>query len=93
LVQQTTATGYYRREKLRWKYPTPSAWKLATTRSVELGDARRLSVPLVWYPRLLKGSPEEHRNHRLVGNGMGIHWDDLEEDISIENLLAEQAVG
>jgi hypothetical protein len=61
--------------------------------TVELSDARRLSVPLVWYPRLLKGSPEERRNHRLVGSGMGIHWDDLDEDISIENLLAGRQSG
>jgi hypothetical protein len=54
---------------------------------VELRDGRVLSVPLAWYPRLFHGSPEERRNFRLIGNGEGIHWPDLDEDISIEHLL------
>ena len=58
---------------------------------VELLDARVLSVPLAWFPRLLAGSPVERSNWRLVGRGEGIHWPDLDEDISITSLLAGYA--
>ena len=54
---------------------------------VELNDGRSISAPLAWYPRLLHGTPEERNNWRLMGNAEGIHWPDLDEDISIENLL------
>jgi hypothetical protein len=57
------------------------------TLTVELSDARSISVPLTWYPRLLHGRAEERRNWRLIGDGEGIHWGDLDEDISVENLL------
>ena len=57
------------------------------TLTVDLADGRTLSVPLTWYPRLLHGTPEERRNWRLIGDGVGIHWPDLDEDISIEGLL------
>ncbi len=55
--------------------------------TVELTDGRTLSVPLSWYPRLWHGGPEERQNWRLIGQGEGIHWPDLDEDISVENLL------
>lgn len=55
---------------------------------VELSDGRTISVPLVWYPRLLHGSVAERRRWRLVGGGEGVHWEDLDEDISVEGLLA-----
>jgi hypothetical protein len=42
---------------------------------------------MVWYPRLLHASVAEQRNFRLIGTGEGIHWDDLDEDVSVENLL------
>jgi hypothetical protein len=58
------------------------------TLSVELSDGRMLSVPLAWYPRLLHGTQEERLHWRLIGKGEGIHWPDLEEDISVEGLLA-----
>jgi len=45
-------------------------------------------VPLVWFPRLAHGTPAERANWRLIGGGVGIHWPDLDEDISVENLLA-----
>jgi hypothetical protein len=61
--------------------------------SVELADGRSISVPLIWYPRLLHASDEERSRWRLIGNGEGIHWDDLDEDISVENLLAGRASG
>jgi hypothetical protein len=44
-------------------------------------------VPVVWYPRLLHGTTQERDNWRLIGQGEGIHWPDLDEDISVENLL------
>ena len=56
--------------------------------TVELSDARSISVPLAWYPRLLHGRHEERRNWRLIGGGEGIHWEDLDEDVSVEGLLA-----
>jgi len=54
---------------------------------VELQDGRILSLPLAYFPRMLHGTSEERRNFRLIGNGEGIHWPDLDEDISIEHLL------
>lgn len=52
-----------------------------------LADGRIISVPLEWYPRLAHGRPEERANYELSGGGYGIHWPDLDEDISVENLL------
>ena len=54
---------------------------------VELSDGRTISVPLSWFPRLLKGSAQERNNWRLIGKGEGLHWQDLDEDISIAGLL------
>jgi len=55
---------------------------------VALTDGRRLTVPLAWYPRLLDGTEEEREHYELIGEGEGIHWPDLDEDISVEGLLA-----
>ncbi|MCH7786314.1 MAG: DUF2442 domain-containing protein [Chloroflexi bacterium] len=55
---------------------------------VDLADARTISVPVEWYPRLAHGTPKERNTWRLIGEGEGIHWPDLDEDISIEGLLA-----
>jgi len=63
------------------------------TLTVDLADGRTLSVPLTWYPRLLHGTPEERRNWRLIGNGVGIHWPDLDEDIGVEGLLLGKPSG
>ena len=60
---------------------------------VDLNDGRSISVPLAWYPRLLHGSPEERNNWRLIGKTQGIHWPDLDEDISVENLLLGRPSG
>ena len=60
---------------------------------VDLADGRTVTVPLAWYPRLLHGSPEERGNHRLIGEGEGIHWPDLDEDVSVENILAGKVSG
>lgn len=58
------------------------------TLSVDLSDGRTVSVPILWYPRLLHGSPEQRNHWRLIGGGEGIHWPELDEDISVENLLS-----
>jgi hypothetical protein len=63
------------------------------TLTVHLSDGRTLSVPLAWYPRLLHGSPKERNRWRLIGGGEGIHWPDLDEDISVENLLSGNPSG
>jgi hypothetical protein len=61
--------------------------------TVELNDGRSISAPLAWYPRLLHGTPEERKNWRLIGNAEGVHWPDLDEDISIQNLLLGRRSG
>ena len=61
--------------------------------TVELSDGRTISVPLAWYPRLLDATPDERENPQLIGNGEGIHWPDLDEDVSVENLLTGQPSG
>ena len=63
------------------------------TLSVELVDGRTVTVPVTWYPRLAHGSLAERANWRLIGEGEGIHWPDLDEDISIEGLLAGRRSG
>ena len=60
---------------------------------VELVDGRTVSAPLLWYPRLAHATPDERQNWRLIGRGEGIHWPDLDEDISVENLLAGKPSG
>jgi len=59
----------------------------------ELADGRKISVPLAWYPRLLHGTALERNNWRLIGHGEGIHWPDLDEDISADNLVFGQTSG
>ncbi|MGW8256058.1 MAG: DUF2442 domain-containing protein [Thermoguttaceae bacterium] len=56
--------------------------------SVDLSDGRTIVVPLQWFPRLVHASVAERNNWRLVGRGHGIHWEDIDEDISIEGLMA-----
>jgi uncharacterized protein DUF2442 len=63
------------------------------TLSVDLTDGRTLTVPTAGYPRLCHATPEERRNWRLIGGGEGIHWPDLDEDISMENLQAGEPSG
>lgn len=55
--------------------------------TVDLTDGRTLSVPLAWYPCLVHGMPQERNHWRLIGEGEGIHWPDLDEDLSVEGLL------
>ena len=60
---------------------------------VDLQDGRVVSVPVAWYPRLADGTPRERRHWELIGPGIGIHWPDLDEDISVEGLLAGRRSG
>lgn len=61
--------------------------------SVDLVDGRAISVPLGWYPRLLHATPAERNQWRFIGQGRGIHWPALDEDISVENLLSGRPSG
>src|SRR6202049_307488 len=60
---------------------------------VDLADGRTITVPLSWFPRLAHGTPVERANWHLIGGGLGIHWPDLDEDISVESLLAGRRSG
>jgi Protein of unknown function (DUF2442) len=55
---------------------------------VDLSDGRTVLAPLAWYPRLLHGTAAERNEHQLIGDGLGIHWPQLDEDISVEGILA-----
>ena len=55
--------------------------------SVSLRDGRVITVPLAWYPRLLNATPEQLQNWKIAGGGYGLHWPDLDEDLSTEGLL------
>jgi len=55
--------------------------------TVLLADGRRISVPLAWYPRLLNATPDQRRNFELLGDGHGIHWPEIDEDLSVAGLL------
>ncbi len=60
---------------------------------VELEDGRTLSVPILWYPRLANGTPEERSQLEIIGGGAGMHWPLLDEDIGVEGLLAGRKSG
>jgi hypothetical protein len=57
------------------------------TLSVDLADGRTITVPLAWYPRLLDATPEQRRHWEVCGGGFGIHWPDIDEDLSTQGLL------
>jgi len=61
------------------------------TLTVDLSDGRTISVPLAWYPRLLHGTPNERNNWRFIADNQGIHWSDLDEDISVKNIILGQS--
>ncbi|MBI3608192.1 MAG: DUF2442 domain-containing protein [Nitrospirae bacterium] len=74
----------------------PSAQKVTVTDDtlcVDLSDGRSISVPLAWFPRLQHASSAERKRWRLIGTGTGIHWEDIDEDISVEGLLAGRPSG
>ncbi|WP_044560603.1 DUF2442 domain-containing protein [Azospirillum sp. B4] len=54
---------------------------------VDLSDGRTIGVPLAWFPRLLRATPEQRQAYRISATGRGLHWDDLDEDISVAGLL------
>lgn len=75
---------------------TPLAETVAVTEdtlSVDLSDGRTILVPLAWFPRLTYATREERNNWELIGKGQGIHWKDIDEDISVEGLLLGRASG
>ncbi len=63
------------------------------TLTLDLADGRTISVPLAWYPRLLHGTPDERSRWEWVGDNEGIHWPDLDEDISVEGIIAGRRSG
>ena len=63
------------------------------TLTVDLSDGRTIAVPIDWFPRLVHATPQERDNWRLIGSGEGIHWPDLDEDISVTGLLAGRKSG
>jgi len=68
----------------------PRAKEVAVTEdelTVVLADGRRISAPLAWFPRLLRATPAERQNFELLGEGVGIHWPDVDEDLSVAGLL------
>lgn len=70
---------------------SPLAWSVSVTSDdlqIELDDGRRLSVPLAWFPRLANATPKQRAKFELIGDGEGIHWPDVDEDLSVEGLLA-----
>ncbi len=70
--------------------PEPLAVSVKTDENyliVELSDARVISVPLVWFPRLFDATPEQRAEYRLIGRGSGIHWPQIDEDLSVSGLL------
>ena len=64
-----------------------------TSLTVDLVDGRTVIVPLVWYPRLWYGTPEERNRFEIIGDGTIIHWPDLDEDLSVSGLLAGRRSG
>jgi len=74
----------------------PAATNVAVTDdtlTVDLSDGRSISVPLAWYPRLVHASKKERKKWRLIGRGEGVHWPELDEDISVEALIAGKPSG
>jgi hypothetical protein len=63
------------------------------TLNVDLSDGRSIAVPIAWFPRLLHSTEQERNNWRLIGRGQGIHWEDIDEDVSVEGLLAGRPSG
>jgi len=63
------------------------------TLSVDLSDGRTISVPLGWFPRLEYANAVERANWRLIGKGDGVHWEDIDEDISVQGLLSGRPSG
>ncbi len=56
---------------------------------VTLADGRQVAAPLEWFPRLRDATAKQRKNWRLIGRGVGVHWEDIDEDISVRSLLAQ----
>jgi hypothetical protein len=72
--------------------PAADAVRVSFTRDslvVTLADGRQVSAPLEWFPRLRDATVKQRKNWRLIGRGVGIHWEDIDEDISVRTLLAQ----
>lgn len=70
--------------------PDPTAVEVEvsdTALRIVLSDGRELSAPLAWFPRLREATPEQRRNWELIGRGRGLHWPDVDEDISVRALM------
>jgi hypothetical protein len=83
-------------EAAAMKAAVPAATNVVVTGdtlTVDLSDGRTISVPLAWYPRLVHGTQEERTSWRLIGRGEGIHWPQLDDDISVEGLIAGRPSG
>ncbi|MBA3891119.1 MAG: DUF2442 domain-containing protein [Gemmatimonadaceae bacterium] len=63
------------------------------TLRIDLSDGRTISVPLAWFPRHVHATPEERNDWRLIGTGQGVHWEAIDEDVSVSGLLAGQPSG
>ena len=84
-------------------YPKIKTWRCTTLAerisideellTIDFVDGRSVSIPLEWYPRLVHGTVQERNNWRLIGQGEGIHWPELDEDISVGNVWAGQSSG
>jgi hypothetical protein len=61
--------------------------------TVDLSDGRTISIPLAWFPRLFHATPAERGNWRWIGQGIGIHWPELDEDIAVEDLVLGRPSG
>ncbi len=77
---------------LSWNKPAPEVLTVAVhcdehNLIVDLSDARTISVPLAWYPRLFDATPDERNDWRLIADGEGIHWPRIDEDLSVAGLL------
>lgn len=59
---------------------------------VELSDGRTIAVPVDWYPRLAHATEKERANWRIIGRGQGIHWEDVDEDVSVRDAVAGKAI-
>lgn len=85
---------YRRREKLEFTVPKVTDVLVTDdTLKVDLSDGRAISVPLAWFPRLIEANKEERSNWKLIGDGFGIHWIKIDEDISVISLLTGKPSG
>jgi len=73
--------------------PVVKVWISEDALTLDLTDGRSISIPLAWYPRLLNGTPEERANWEWIGDNEGIHWPALDEDISVEGVIAGRRSG